>query len=263
MHLHYDERACPDNKDSANFKRHLARYQFAIPWVRGRRVLDMGCGMGYGADCMSGTAQAVTGIDISVEAIEYARRRYQKEGLRFLPMDCEALEFRDETFGAVCAFEVIEHLKGPEKMLSEIIRVLAKDGIAILSTPNKSVSSEHGRPANPYHFREFNWDELQSILSAHFESVEVLGQSGSRKAQEAMHGTPGKRWLARMDPLRLRRWIPANLHRVASRWARFTVEEDLAPSDFPIESASVRQADYFVAVCRKGGRLRDLVVSIR
>ena len=60
---------------------HWHRYVFAQDFVAGKRVLDLACGEGYGADLLARTASSVVGVDISEAAIAHARARYDRPGL--------------------------------------------------------------------------------------------------------------------------------------------------------------------------------------
>lgn len=249
--MHYEERVNPENTESANFKRHLVRYQFAGSHVRGQSVLDTGCGMGYGAYYLAELARNVVGVDAAPEAIEYSKAHYRRPNLRFLLMDCEALGFPAFSFDVVCGFEVIEHLPHARKYLDEIRRILKPGGLAILSTPNKTLSSPHAVPSNPHHVEEFDYKTFAAILAERFSGVRIYGQRDSRSAQEAQRRTPVKRLLARMDPFGLRRLIPSGLYAKACRWAGFPLEQDLSCADFSIREDKPGEAEYFVAVCTR------------
>src|SRR5690554_5022393 len=68
---------------------HLATYRFAEQYTRGKRVLDYGCGSGYGSAQIAEDATEVVGVDISEEAIAHARANFQKERLRFDRIDAD------------------------------------------------------------------------------------------------------------------------------------------------------------------------------
>ena len=249
--MHYEERINPENAESVNFKRHFVRYQFASSYVRGQSVLDAGCGTGYGSCSLAELAQNVVGVDVAPEAIEYSKAHYRRPNLRFLLMDCEALAFPASSFDVVCGFEVIEHLRHSGKYLDEIRRILKRGGLAILSTPNKMLSSPHAAPSNPHHVQEFDYRTFAAMLAERFSGVRIYGQRDSRSAQEAQRGTPAKRRLARMDPFGFRRLIPSGLYAKACRWAGFPLEQDLSLADFSIREERAEESEYFVAVCTR------------
>ncbi len=105
-------------------------------------VLDAGCGTGYGTAEFSRTAATAVGLDISRDAIDYARRHYSLENVRFLQASCTAMPFREGSFNLVVAFEVIEHLRDWRGFLLELRRVLTAGGQCVISTPNKNYYSE-------------------------------------------------------------------------------------------------------------------------
>jgi phosphatidylethanolamine/phosphatidyl-N-methylethanolamine N-methyltransferase len=100
-----------------------------------RRVLEVGVGTGlslpyYRRDCR------ITGIDISPEMLDKARRRQRQGDLRnvdaLLEMDAEQLEFADATFDCVLAMYVVSVVPHPERLLAEMCRVCAPDGDIII-----------------------------------------------------------------------------------------------------------------------------------
>src|SRR6516165_12777051 len=71
------ERLIPGEVDIDLFNEHMARYTFAARLARGKRVLDAGCGAGYGSAALAEIAESVTGVDVAAEAVGYARAHYQ------------------------------------------------------------------------------------------------------------------------------------------------------------------------------------------
>ena len=163
---------------SVSLQEHIARYMFAGQFVEGHVVLDAGCGTGYGAAYLASRgARRVFGVDIAAQAIEYSRIHYHRDNVIFSVMDCTSLDFPDETFDVVVSLEVIEHLGDSQRYLPEMRRVLKRDGVFILSTPNKAVDSPNSiKPLNPFHFKEYTVAELEETLSAHFPAVVLFGQ---------------------------------------------------------------------------------------
>ncbi len=156
---------------------HRSRYHFASPYCRGKLVLDIACGTGFGsAILLRAGARAVLGLDMSAQALE--RARGATSGSYWARADGELLPLRDGSFGAVTSFETIEHLERPERVLGELRRVLQPEGVLVLSTPNAlHTKPVDGRPANPFHVREFTPAELRDMLEPHFGKVRLLGQA--------------------------------------------------------------------------------------
>lgn len=157
----------------------MARYLFAARLARRKRVLDIACGMGYGSAELSKTAASVCGIDVALEAVVGSRQRYAARNLNFLAASATQLPFSDASFDLIVAFEVIEHLENWEALLSEARRLLAQGGQLLISTPNQSYYAETRRLAgpNPFHIKEFQYEEFRAALSRHFTSVTLYLQN--------------------------------------------------------------------------------------
>lgn len=167
------ERAIPGQIEADLWNEHLARYAFAARCAANRRVLDAGCGTGYGAAALAESAHSVIGVDVAWEAVEYARQHYARPNLWFLQASATALPFAQGAFQLVVAFELIEHLKDWEQLLGELRRVLAPEGVCLISTPNRRYYTESRGESgpNPYHFREFDWQEFTQELRRFFPAV--------------------------------------------------------------------------------------------
>ena len=74
------------------------------------------------------------------------------------------------------AFEIIEHVQDQEQVLDEVARVLADDGLLIVSTPDRRLYSEATGQHNPFHKRELALEEFQELLAVHFPYVAGWGQ---------------------------------------------------------------------------------------
>jgi len=156
---------------------HLLRYRFAVTLVSAvSKVLDVGCGTGYGAALLAEKAAGVVGVDSAWEAIQYARGNYFQQNLSFACADCRDLPFRDHSFDQAVLFEVIEHVAEQPRCLSEIRRVLTPEGTLILSTPNPAGPTKVIEEPNPFHKRELQEQELLELLRPHFGHVQLLYQ---------------------------------------------------------------------------------------
>jgi ubiquinone biosynthesis O-methyltransferase len=173
------ERVIPGQVDPDLWNEHLARYAFASRLCRHKRVLDMGCGAGYGTAELARYAWSATGIDLSQVAVEHAREHYNARNLRYLQASCTDLPFPAASFDLVISYEVIEHIPEWRKLIEEARRVLKPGGQFIVSTPNRLYYAESRKIAgpNPYHDHEFEFEEFRGELESLFPSVSLFLQN--------------------------------------------------------------------------------------
>jgi GT2 family glycosyltransferase/2-polyprenyl-3-methyl-5-hydroxy-6-metoxy-1,4-benzoquinol methylase/glycosyltransferase involved in cell wall biosynthesis len=170
------ERCVPWAPDVQVVYEHFHRYLWASELVRGRRVLDLASGEGFGAAILAGVADAVTGVDIDPTTVEHAKRNYKADNLTFAVADARALTaVADDAFDAVVAFELIEHIEQQDRVLDEAIRVLAPGGLLIISTPDRDAYAV-ASPGNPFHVRELSRSEFTQTLAARFSHTAIFGQ---------------------------------------------------------------------------------------
>lgn len=229
------------------YREHLARYTWAAPWTRAKTVLDVACGSGFGAHLLSEGASSVTGLDKSRDAIAFARAHYTRPGLAYLAGDALELPFPDGSFDAVVSFETLEHLPDQDRFLAEVRRVLRRDGVAVLSTPDREILPlfilNPAEYANPYHTREVTLPELRALLAPHFARCDYYGQCEYTEAKAAgpvrglasRLGTPFRELLSEDVKLRIK-------SRILGASASTEV--------FPLGS---KRAKYLLAVCRPAG----------
>ncbi len=171
------ERLIPDlNFSAAFYYEHMIRYLFAVQFAKGKTVLDVGCGEGYGSKLLftHGKAKKVIGIDIDPASVKHAKRRYGKTGVSYTVDSAETLStIKDNSIDLVVCFELIEHIENQESCFKNIKRVLKKGGIMVVSTPNKYVYPE----GNPFHVKELYPKEFQALVSSYFKHSQTLYQS--------------------------------------------------------------------------------------
>lgn len=232
------ERLVPEMDTRAHVVReHVARYEFASRFVAGKAVLDVACGSGYGAVILkSGGARAVTGMDVSDEAVSFARAHHSTDGIEFLVGDAERIS-QDGPFEVIVSFETIEHIRHPETFLAESTRVLAPDGLLIVSTPVRLRGTLEERPANPHHLREWSVPEFRALLGEHYRHIDIQGQYTFRKGVIPYSRT-AKAWLFKLRYAE----HAAELERMAVR--------ESAPA-FPGFAFAM---GYVVALCRQESR---------
>jgi O-antigen biosynthesis protein len=172
------ERCVPWTPDVQVVYEHMHRYLWAATVVAGRRVLDLGSGEGFGASILAaGKETEVVGIDIDARTVEHAQLNWGGPRTSFKVGDVLDLsEFEDGSFGAVVAFEVIEHVDEQEQVLAEVARVLADDGVLIISTPDRRLYSDATGQVNPFHRHELTYEEFSALLEGQFPHLAVWGQ---------------------------------------------------------------------------------------
>ncbi len=159
---------------------HWHRYHFAARWCAGRRVVDVACGEGYGSALLAKTAARVTGVDISPEAVAHAKRSYALlANVEFACAPCTALPLADASVDVAVSFETVEHIGEQARFLDELSRVLAPEGVLILSCPNKLEYSDKRSFANEFHVKELYRDELAALVGARFPHLAWYGQRPS------------------------------------------------------------------------------------
>jgi SAM-dependent methyltransferase len=134
---------------------HQSRYRMAARYVQELRVLDAGCGVGWGGQILlDAGASSVVGVDIDPAAVADAVRRVP--GALFTVGDLAALPLATASVDVVVCFEAIEHVDDPYRALDELARVLAPGGSLLVSSPNPAVYP----PGNEFHIHEFPPHEL-------------------------------------------------------------------------------------------------------
>jgi ubiquinone/menaquinone biosynthesis C-methylase UbiE len=115
----------------------MSRLKFAVDMVSPdtKSILDIGCGEGHFIKIISERYPAkLVGLDISKDNIDYARRLVPKA--RFIAGDASKLPFIAHSFDCIILLEVLDHFERENTVLSEVKRVLKKDGEIILSVPD-------------------------------------------------------------------------------------------------------------------------------
>ena len=237
------ERHQPDFVESAAHHGIDLRHRFAYEAVSGyaaagSRLLDVGCGEGYGASIVASFVDEYVGVDVATAAIEHATLRFGSYAASFLCYDGGHLPFDDETFDIVTSFQVIEHVEDVAGYMSEIRRVLKPAGVFTATTPNRLRRLDPGeRPWNRYHLREYAPLDLHDTIARVFTHVEILGVRGTAAMEELERQRVERaRRFARLDKLGLRfllpdgvnskvRWVLRGAHRGGGGSSAFTVAD--------------------------------------
>lgn len=154
---------------------HLHRYAIAVTLAKNKVVLDIASGEGYGTALLSQYATKVYGVDISQEAVEFAKKKYKKENLTFLHGSANQIPLPENSIDYIVSFETIEHHDKHEEMMAEFKRVLKPGGLVIISTPAKEIY-QHLHIDNPYHVKEITSEDFLALISRYFPFYRILRQ---------------------------------------------------------------------------------------
>lgn len=120
------------------------------PWIhkilhhhfpQGGKVLDIGCGGGFLTNFLAKQGYETCGIDLSHQSIEIAKHLDETKKVVYQRASAYELPFDKETFSAVCAMDLLEHVENPALVIKEAARVLKKDGLFFFHTFNRNLAS--------------------------------------------------------------------------------------------------------------------------
>jgi SAM-dependent methyltransferase len=154
------------------FARHEAAYRWLAARRLGRagRVLEAGCGEGYGAALLrSSGAARVFGLDYDATAIRHAHSTYDE--IPCVQGNLVQTGYADGSFDLVVSMQTVEHLWEQPRFVAECRRLLRPGGTLVLSTPNRLTFPT----GNWYHTRELTASELVELVDAELDVVEILG----------------------------------------------------------------------------------------
>jgi ubiquinone/menaquinone biosynthesis C-methylase UbiE len=170
----------------------------ASNFIKGKIILDVACGTGYGSFYLSQFAKAVYGVDVNNDIINENIKKYKNSNLQFICSSAENLPFENDYFDVIVSFETIEHIHDYQKVMIEFKRVLKKDGLLIISTPNKLIS-EINHIRNPFHIKEFYHEEFEKLLSSYFSNKLFLYQVSCFASMMVPEDTSKETYLEMLD----------------------------------------------------------------
>lgn len=223
------------------FQRHVVAYELAAAKADGQRVLDAGCGEGYGAAMLADAgAERVLAVDLDAATIAHVRATYPQ--VEAIQAEFGAMPVEETSVDLVTSFQVIEHVWDPPTFLRALRRVLVPGGELVLSTPNRlTFTPHHDHPVNPFHVKEYAPEELREELrAAGFRVGAILGLHHGprlraaetvlrRSLPEVLNGSPPEGWPA---------GVRALVHRVEPDW-------------FRLSSTGLERSLDLVALCRR------------
>lgn len=170
------------------FARHEAAYRWIVAELlpMAGRVLEAGCGEGYGAELLrTAGSERVFGLDYEDNTLQHVRRVYPQ--VQVVRGNLVQTAFADASFGLLTSLQTIEHLWEQPRFVTECARILAPGGTAVLSTPNRLTFPS----GNWYHTRELTMAEFTELVEPEFEITHTLGLHHGERLQgwEEQHGS--------------------------------------------------------------------------
>jgi len=171
------------------FARHEAAYRWITAnWLDSEtgRVLDAGCGEGYGADLLSQAgAGQVFGLDYEGTTLRHVAKVYPQVNL--VQGNLVQTGFAAESFNLLVSLQTIEHLWEQPRFVTECARIAAPGATVVLSTPNRLTFPS----GNWYHTKELTAPEFVELVEVELEVVQTLGLWHGDKllAWEKEHGS--------------------------------------------------------------------------
>ncbi len=117
------------------------------PWIiqsieqtlgSGQKVLDIGCGAGFLTNALADRGHHVTGVDLSHETLEIAKKHDKTASVSYVHADAATLPFLPASFDVVCAMDFLEHVDNPARIIAEASRVLKPGGLFFFHTFNRN-----------------------------------------------------------------------------------------------------------------------------
>lgn len=231
------------------WQRHVAAYALLAPLLPAGRILDLGCGIGHSFALLA--PRETVGVDLDAGALEGQDRETVVADMRALP-------FADGSFAGLISVQSLEHVAEGARVVAEARRVVAPGGVAVFHTPNRLTFARPDEIIDPYHFVEYDPEQLRALCATAFADVEIRGVFGSERylALWAAQSRTLDRVLG-LDPLRLRRFVPARGRRflydlLLTLFRRRQTPEEAAigATDFRLGTEDLDAALDVVAVCR-------------
>lgn len=182
------ERYMQTRKLEARDGKYLGLLFAAVP--PGSQILDLGCGSGVPLTKMMAERYAVTGVDISQNQIDLARKNLP--GAQFIKQDMTALDFPDGAFDAVASYLALLHVPKEEKpaLYANIFRMLKPGGALIMMIGQDEWDSvpEDTLMNTPMFWSQLGEEKTEALLEAiGFTVVHSSVETGDLEGQPESH----------------------------------------------------------------------------
>lgn len=142
-------------------------------------ILDIGCGIGHFLCVAYADGWNVYGVEISPFAVTICKEK----GLNVFCGTFSAAKYKDDMFDVITAFDVLEHIVEPNSFMTEVSRILKKNGLFIVSVPNvasfaaKVKRSKWSQFIVPEHLNYFSSQTMSNFLVKHnFKILDIYSE---------------------------------------------------------------------------------------
>jgi len=184
-------------------------YEVVKDLIKGN-TLEIGCGEGYGVAIYHSELSQLTLIDKSSYSVTSLKNKYPEANV--IQQKVPPLKnIPDNYFDTIVAFQVIEHIKNDNLFLDEIYRVLKPGGKVYITTPNANKTIAR----NPWHYREYNFLELEKLVQRYFTQFTIQGIEGNYKTDHYYsNNEKSVKKLLRLDVFNIHKKLPAFLLKI-------------------------------------------------
>lgn len=254
------ERAQHDEANNVTYQRCQFAYEFARPFIMGKKVLDVGCGNAYGTALMADLAAEITGLDYDESTIQSNRNQYAGiKNLSFERAVIPPLPLPDSSFDVITSFQFIEHIHERPEFIRECLRVLRPGGKVLITTPNNKMSLAR----NPFHVHEYTFDEMRKEVGGITSTFELQGLNGNDRVNK-YYEENGKfvRMILKWDVFKLHQRLPSawltkpynlvtNLMRNKLK-EKVTTTTDIGTKDFHLQTSNLDKCWDIYLIATKG-----------
>jgi len=142
----------------------------------GKKVMEIGCGMGAMIDFAAAKGRKITGVDIDDYFVEYSRNKYKDDSdIKIVKSDCMALDgkFKKGSFDSIIIINVLEHIEFEDKALRIMNNMLFKGGKLAVFVP--AFRSIYGRlDKSVGHYRRYTKETLRKVLEHNGFEIEKI-----------------------------------------------------------------------------------------
>jgi 2-polyprenyl-3-methyl-5-hydroxy-6-metoxy-1,4-benzoquinol methylase len=196
------------SSDILCFITHKFENNYEVPFKQNGYLLDVGCGNGRYLDGMNKLGWKTQGVEFNEHAVSVCKL----SNLEVHHGDLFSANFASDTFDVINVSHVVEHVPNPKEFFSELSRIIKKNGILIIKTPN---SKAFGRSL-------FNTNWFPNEVPRHIylfseKNLSTLGHNTQFKMEQIITRTTVKLILNSLDYVTGNKEIPSK----KIKWKRF------------------------------------------